>query len=280
MALKRHSGIRLIGSLLTTLFTLGGSFVVTYAWFTTNRAVQADASDLTIRRLSDAVKTVTLHSQKQVDPALSLYSNPFQYEKDAYATYVPDPNSDEGTWTYASASDEGMALSIPAYSDELPYSSALILIELRDGLTQADYESLKVVFSTTTTAEESLVYMSDNKVQNPIQAEDNALSSIISFSACSYAGLDAETENSGLVFPAADFPTSSSFLTLAKDESSFDYATSLSLISAPAEGTKYIAIVPQYNAETINYIYTLNLGSAVLDSASSIGFSCDFTLKV
>lgn len=256
---------RLILSIFTLSITFSLTIFTTFSWFVVSHS--STASNIAIEVANNGlVKNVTIHSFNES----SL--NTRTYGKDAVVTYTVDKSTGLITTT-----DEVASLGKYDSLTSQTIFSCLYVITFDTEVLKERTSSISIVPSTTTSEDNSLL-------NTKIQTSDNPMSSIITFSYPSNVTKDS-SGNYQIDFSSI---TSEQFLTVSSS-SETTYVQTLNGISidpssiTSTEENYYVYMTVSYLINNIEYIYSLNLGSTVLDNIgddTSITYKQDWKIKI
>ena len=261
------SGLKrqLILSIFILTLTFSLTIFTTFAWFLVSSSNNVNNIVMEVAN-NGLVKGITIHSFKELSSTTRIYN------KDAVVTYNVDKSSGAITTT-----DDVASLGKYDSLASTTIFSCLYVITLDTGILKSRSSSISIVPSTTTDEENSLL-------KTKIKASDNPMSSIITFSYPT--SITKDTSENYLV----DFSSlaSEQFLTITSS-SKTTYTQTLNGISIdPGKITSneedyYVYMTVSYLINNIEYIYSSNLGSEVLDNVgtdASITYKQDWKIKI
>ena len=250
----------------------------TIAWFAGVQAQTKDADDFVIDNPSGILETLTIH------PLISSNASAYNFSETPDATYVVDPKTRESTLNLKEGVTE---FGLKRYSMLHPDQPVLFLFTFVDGTKDSD-----ILMRIASTTDFFLGQTHDVPIdpddpssgtrQELIQAlakEDNPLSSVIQYQYVTFASAPSYTISS------ASLSSASHFANLSSDGGDFvSYQQEKIIYQGSADTTlKYVAVVFDYYAEAMEYIYTMNIGNPVFDTLDideDILFSCDWSVTV
>lgn len=256
---KQNSRFKIIAATSMTIFSLAAVFVATTAWFTASRNVDGKGDGFEVVSYDGLVKSITGHELE------STLGNTRTYKETPTLTYSIDSKTGSVIMT-------GDKTSLGKYDAVLSQSvfSFLYVITFDAKVAKTKSSNINIIPSTTTSEENSLQYQD-------IKSSDNPMSSIVTFS---YG--TSETKNDGY---SADFSNISheEFL----EVSPFSYkmtlsGTSIESSNITSDDEYYGFVYVSYETSNIEHIYSLNLGSEVLNSISttSITYKQDWKISI
>ena len=260
------SGLKrqLILSIFILTLTFSLTIFTTFAWFLVSSSNNVNNIVMEVAN-NGLVKGITIHSFKELSSTTRIYN------KDAVVTYNVDKSSGAITTT-----DDVASLGKYDSLASTTIFSCLYVITLDTGILKSRSSSISIVPSTTTDEANSLL-------KTKIKASDNPMSSIITFSYPT--SITKDTSENYLV----DFSSlaSEQFLTITSSKTT--YTQTLNGISIdPSKITSneedyYVYMTVSYLINNIEYIYSSNLGSEVLDNVgtdASITYKQDWKIKI
>ena len=251
--------MRIIAATSMTVFSLAAVFVATAAWFTASRKVDSNGDGFEVVSYDGLVKSITGH---ELD---SISGNTRTYKETPTLTYSVDSKTGSVTMT-------GDKTSLGVYDTVQSQSvfSFLYVITFDAKVAKTKSSNINIIPSTTTTQENSLLNQS-------IASSDNPMSSIVSFS---YGTSTTMTDGYSIDFTNKDHEE---FLEI----SPVSYNTTLSGASIESSNITsddeyYGFVYISYVTSNIEYIYSLNLGSEVLNliKTSSIKYKQDWKISI
>ncbi len=256
---KKTIFFKIIAATGMSIFSLAAVFIATAAWFTATRKIDSNGDGFEVVSYDGLVKSITGHE------LVSTFGNTRTYNNTPTLTHSIDSKT-------GSVSMTGDKTSLGKYDAVLSQSvfSFLYVITFDAKVAKTKSSSINIIPSTTTSEENSLQYQD-------IKSSDNPMSSIVTFS----YGTSA-TKNDGY---SADFSNINheEFL----DVSPFSYKMTLSGIriessNITSDDEYYGFVYVSYETSNIEHIYSLNLGSEVLNSTTttSITYKQDWKISI
>ncbi len=265
------------------IFDLAIAFVSTTAWFVAARKVDADGDAFEVVAYDGLIESISLYPQDYEtitsDGNETRNYKKRQYKNEPFEVYYIDSMTGN-----AIKSKDSTVNSLGIY-DQLESGadfSVLYSIKINNEvLKNRDFIS---IYTTTKTTKETSCLSSEGVLQK----NDNSLCSIVSFNSKS----SLETSE---VFDYSSNPdfTSQTFYTLTtnddKTTSLTDFSSSLSLLKkkkseleTASTGYSYFEFIVEYDANALEYLYSLNLGRDVLDLDDDeyISFKQDYKIVI
>ena len=247
--------------LSVSIFSLIAVFSATSAWFASIRKVDTNGGGFISTAEPSVIDSLEIHPEGKDDNG---NTTSYSYQDTATSTYTASSK------TWSGVTDDKFQLG--TYSSLSPNHSTLLLIKLKDNASNA---SLKL--TTTKAFTDSLVGIdTNNKPTTEIASKGNPLSSILRFSYFEYEDKPTSFDYTSTTLTKKGFyelPTTG-FVTEDK------YTKSISFSDSIASTTQYIVIIMEYYDEGIQYIYSMNLGSTVLEDESDIKYTCDWKIEL
>ncbi len=265
---KQRQTYKIIAATSLALFSLSAVFIASAAWFTASRKADSNGDGFEVTAYDGLVKKITAH------PFLKTDENKGRiYDETASLTYTVDQK------TGSVSLDDTTEKSLGIYDslEQQTTFSLLYVITLDASVAKTRESSIRIVPSTATSEEESLL-------KTDLKKKDNPMSSIITFTYDSNQDIsDGYTLSSIDSHEEFLSPNSSSPYKKALDGLSL----SPDAITGNTENEYYCFIYLSYEISNIEYIYSRNLGNSVLDEIDtssldngSITYKQDWILSI
>ena len=283
MKFKNNKKLKIAAATGVTLFSLVTVFVATIAWFAMNVDVTAKGQAINVKVLNQKFTKLSLH--KYLGTATVDDSEVYHFNQNESGHFTYNWLTGETTFTPADPNDPN-ASSMDRFSLLNPRHPMLALIEFSSVL---DTSKDKVNVNVATTHDFLCDVDTNGDFVEPLDDENNPLSSVVQFSANPFESL---TSNQGSYESVSSYffsvPSKSDYLHFAdlnKDENTgaFTYngwSKSLTLADY-SDGTsvKYIAIIIDYYDDAFEYIYNMYLGNEYLER-ETVTFNCDWKMEI
>lgn len=234
-----------------SIFSLFSVFTATIAWFMSNLTTPVSGMEIRVKTIDVAFSRMTVHRcnlSASTSAVLQFYEEP--------SVTISGYGSMEAT----------AGLDMDNYSDLNQTQPVLLLFTLNDDTYEDD------VVITATSDNENFVYQIT--AQN---ISEFPFSSAVKFKSASYSTANFPFNNVVI----SNLTTNTSFVNINNGAATYNYTIE------PFHGTrhtvvKYVAIVLDYYADAIQYIFSQNLGFETLavDNNNAIDFYCDWTLEI
>lgn len=272
---KKHSlNLKIIAMTSMAVFSLAAVFVSTAAWFTVMRQVKTDGGGFLASKIAPVVKRVDIYEKATLPVQKGSEKNSYIYNKKRSLSYIysSDKRRTEGSQ---------VPIGIGTYSILEDTKSLLFLFTLDETKTE-ELKTSQLTVKTSTEDKDSLYTLDSGKVKRPLstKGDENALSSIVSFSSFTDSSVMTEVDQTYVVNKDSinDTYKNQSFV----DSSTYySYSPSISLTNPNLSSVSQIGVILEYNTNLIEHLYSINLGSNVMNTLSDIQFNnIDFSFHI
>lgn len=295
MAIKTSKkNLKIVGATSIALFSLVAVFTATIAWFALNDTVGAKGQAATIKITDLQFEQMTIHKYLGSNK-IGEDENHF-FDQKVSATFTFNPTGRKTTFKDADGKLDNSFNKDYAYmgeySPDKPRHPLLALIKFTEPIKTSAARNVAV---SVTTEHHFLCDTNDNgSFMEPLDDDNNPLSSVVQFSASSF--LNLTSNSTAYVNPetsastnAYNFAVPSSYLHFANitvdADGALNYANKswvneLSLINVNDGSTVlYIAVIIDYYDLAFEYIFNKYLGNPYLEQ-DHIPFNCDWTMVI
>lgn len=269
------SPLKILAATSVTIFSLLSVFTSTAAWFDSQRNLKNGANQMEISPVAGVLKSVGIYNHS--GPVSSDTGSTYTFTKVGSVSFDIDGMSATGV----------LETSFPmnTYSLMNPYQPVLFLFEMNENVLDQDINLLAKLPNNHDFLVET---NSSGEAKNPLESSGNNLSSAIQWRTRTFSS-NPFGENDSCEISTASLSAYGHFFDMDADGS--PDSTSLSTIKSKPEKTIYrgntdnavthLAVIFDYYAAALEFIYTLNIGSDVFsDFESTIGFICDWSLML
>ena len=271
-----RNALKLVSATSMTIFSLLSVFTATAAWFDSQRNLNEGANEMAIHPVSGNVKKLTIHKLVDEDNLDENTPN-YIFNSSAIASYEIDWNTRNIT------SNVTQAVTLSRYTLFNRERPMLFLFELCDPLKASSIEITMTVPDRIDGQENHNLLETNETTNQPVralQSSGNPLSSVVKFQTLAFSNTVNYT------IPRTSLSSADSFIKMKADGSpNFQTSRNSKTIGLDATvhtgSVKYVGVVFDYYSEAMEYVYTINLGSDVLNASdldSSIGFDFDWAL--
>lgn len=280
---KRRNNLKLISAVSVSIFSLAVLFMGTFAWFTAYRDQQlAVETPFEVEPASAKFSKLTIHTLS------STAGGNYKFNTIPAGTFNAD-----GSYECNTPIDFG------TYTPNSKIHPLLMLFEFTEQLSPDANNP------TTITATTSETFIADGEVDGEgdpvikLHENGNPLSSIVKFKSFSYPNNTAGSQGTSVItgisshngttntydYAISSLSDSDSFVTITNNgkdliypsENGFD--NSPKFFNATSGSVRYVAVVIDYYADAMDYIYNYYLGTEALEK-EYIYFKCDWTLLI
>ena len=259
------------------VFSLAAVFVSTAAWFTTMRQVKTGGDGFLASKISPVVKRVDIYEKATASVQKGSEKNPYIYNSTPSLSYFygSDQVRPEGSQD---------PIGIGKYSILEDTKSLLFLFYLDTSKTE-ELKTSQLTVKTSTGDKDSLyaVDSTNHKVNRPLstKGDENDLSSIVSFSSFTATDQSIMTKvNQTYVVDKAKIAKDNKDRTFV-NSSSYTYSSSIPLTDSNLSSVSQIGVIVEYSTNLIEHLYSINLGSEVMNKLSDIEFNnIDFSFHI
>ncbi len=271
--------LKIVAATSMCIFALLAAFAGSAAWFNATQTANQDADQMAIGELPNFFGSLSFHAKT------GAYDSYLCFSQTASGLYTTE--SEEVVYSGSS--------EVPMQEYDLlnQHQEILMLLTLSEDHTCSSTDAITVTLST------SEGYLGEidsegNPTLSSLPSSGNPLSSIIRFGCLAYseddftslqasaqtaydsAATSTSTEGEPYFVPEVADEDFLSFVTFSGDTPTF--TSTLDLFNLTSGTYKYLVVVIDYYAESLDWIYTIFLGSTALDS--DLLFTCDWGLSM
>lgn len=273
---KKHSlNLKIIAMTSMAVFSLAAVFVSTAAWFTVMRQVKTGGDGFMASKITPVVTKVEIFEKAVTSVQKDSEQNSYIYKNTPSLSYI-----------YGSDQGKEVENSVPIgrYSIFEDTKSLLFLFTLDKTKTE-ELKTSQLTVKTSTENDKSLyaVNSTTHKVKRPLNTEGNDLSSIVSFSSFAFTDTDHSVMTKGdqtYVVNKDSINDTYKNQTFV-NSSTYSYSPSILLTDTDLSSVSQIGVILEYNTNLIEHLYSINLGSEVMNELSDIEFNnIDFSFHI
>lgn len=269
--------LKIIAMTSMAVFSLAAVFVSTAAWFTVMRQVKTGGDGFLASKIAPVVQKVEIYEKATASVQKDSEQNPYIYNSTPRLSYIygSDQVRTEGSQD---------PIGIGTYSILEDTKSLLFLFYLDTSKTE-ELKTSQLNVKTSTENDKSLyaVDSATHKVKRPLSTNrnENDLSSIVSFSSFTATDQSIMTKvNQTYVVDKAKIAKDNKDRTFV-NSSSYTYSSSISLTDTDLSSVSKIGVIVEYSTNLIEHLYSINLGSEVMNELSDIEFNnIDFSFHI
>lgn len=272
---KKHSlNLKIIAMTSMAVFSLAAVFVSTAAWFTVMRQVKTGGDGFMASKITPVVTKVEIFEKATSSVQKDSEKNPYIYNSTPSLSYIygSDPVRTEGSQ---------VPIGIGKYSILEETKSLLFLFYLDTSKTE-ELKTSQLTVKTSTGNDNSLYALDSGKVKKPLKTDGNDLSSIVSFSSFAFADKDTSVMNKvDQTYIVDKDSISDADKNQTFVDSSYHYSPSIPLTDPNLSFVSKIGVIVEYSTNLIEHLYSINLGSEVMNTLSDIYFNnIDFSFHI
>lgn len=278
---KGKNTIKIAAATSLVIFTLFATCTASFAWFTSMRNQQSNTNEITVEDSLNKFKSFSLYPL--LDPSQQISGDATQYVFSATPSGVITYNHDTGE----TETTGNLSLNLGIYSLLDQIHPVLGIFEFYEGPTNTSPINIYCHTDSEFVGETEIV---DDEVvyPNPLDYEDNPLSSIIEFHSFALTSLSSinNMDESYIITKnkiSQSNPSTKSFVTINTSGTEATFVHDITLYQNSTEGAKYVCCIFDYNLEALNYIYSVYLGTDVIQGQigdSTLNYICDFSFKI
>ena len=275
--------MKIIAATAVTMFSLVTVFVATIAWFAMNIEVTATGPSIDVKVLNQKFSKLTLH--KYLGTEVVNNQGTFHFDQNPSGTFTYNWLTGVTTFKPTDPTDPEPSTMAP-FSLLDPRHPMLALIEFSDTFDTSVYH---INVNVSTTHDFLCDVDATGAFIEPLDDENNPLSSVVQFNANHFVSLNS---NTGTYESTASFKFSIPgaddyvhFASLTKNETTgaltYNGWNKNLTLADYSDGTsvKYIAIIIDYYDDAFEYIYNMYLGNEYLER-ELVTFNCDWKMEI